>query len=72
MVLIRERGIGFPSSSPTTSLGYTLPMLEMAHSSNVLIHGSTINSAQGDLHIHNRDSESGMQHQVRSEEHSYR
>ena len=32
---------------------------EMAHSSNVMIHGSTFISAQGDLHIHNRDSESG-------------
>ena len=32
----------------------------MAHSSNVFIHGSTFNSAQGDFHIHNRDSESGM------------
>ena len=31
---------------------------EMAHSSNVMIHGSTFISAQGDLHIHNRN-ESG-------------
>jgi hypothetical protein len=35
-------------------------MEEMANSSNVLIHGSIFNSAQGDFHIHNRDSESGM------------
>ena len=33
--------------------------VEMAHSSNLII-GSTFNSAQGDFHIHNRDSESGM------------
>ena len=41
--------------------------VEMAHSSNVIIHGSTFNSAQGDLHIHNKDSklESGM-HDFRS------
>ena len=41
---------------------YTLPVVEMggSHSSNVMIHGSTINSAQRDVHIHNRDSESGM------------
>ena len=47
---------------------YTLPAIGMAHSSNssnVMIHGSTFNSPQGDLHIHNRDSESGM-HNFRS------
>ena len=35
--------------------------MEIAHSSNVMIQasGSTFNSAQGDIHIHNRDSESG-------------
>ena len=40
---------------------YTLPVVEMAHSSSLII-GSTFNSAQGDFHIHNtsRDSESGM------------
>ena len=42
---------------------YTLSVVEMAHSSN-LITGpgslSTFNSAQGALHVHNRDSESGM------------
>jgi len=31
----------------------------MAHASNLII-GSTFNSAQGDFHIHNRDSESGL------------
>jgi hypothetical protein len=31
-------------------------VVEMAHSSNVFIHGSTINSAQGDIHINNKDS----------------
>ena len=38
-----------------------LPVVEMAHSANLII-GSTFNSAQGDFHIHNRDSdtESGM------------
>ena len=47
---------------------YTLPVVEMlAHSSNLTIHGGIFNSnsAQGDLHIHNRDSESGM-HNSRS------
>ena len=43
---------------------YTLPVLKMAHSSNIII-GSTFNSAQGDFHVHNRDSESGM-HDFRS------
>ena len=44
-----------------------LPLVETAHSSNmnVMFHGGTINSAQGDLHIHNKDSESGM-HNFRS------
>jgi hypothetical protein len=34
----------------------------MAHFSNVIINDGSFkfNSAQGDLHIHNRDSESGM------------
>ena len=43
-------------------------LLHVAHSSNssnVMIHGSTSNSPQGDLHILNRDSESGM-HNFRS------
>ena len=31
-------------------------LLEMAHSSNVIIHGSTFNSAQGDIHINKTDS----------------
>ena len=34
--------------------------VEMAHSSNVMIPRATFISAQGDVHIHNRDSESGM------------
>ena len=51
--------------------------LEMAHSnlSNVIIHGGTFNSAQGNLHIHNRYSqaESGT-HDFKSVEieHPYR
>ena len=46
---------------------YTFLVLAMALSSNpnVFIHGSTFNSAQGDFHIHNGDSESGM-HNFRS------
>ena len=36
------------------------PTLEMAHS-NVIIQGGVFSSGQGDVHIHNRDSESGMQ-----------
>ena len=39
---------------------YHSPVLEMALSSNVIINGSTINSVQGDFHIHNKDLESGM------------
>ena len=35
---------------------YTLPVLEMA---NVIIHGGTFNSAQGDFHINNL-KDSGM------------
>ena len=42
--------------------------VEMAQFSNVVIHGGTFNSAQGDLHIHNKDS--GM-HDFRSV-HPYR
>ena len=52
-------GGDIPSLSPTTS-PFTSPVLEMALSSNVIINGSTINSVQGDFHIHNKDSESGM------------
>jgi hypothetical protein len=44
---------------------YTYTMVEMALFSNVMIHGSTFNSAQGDFHIHNMYSESGM-HDFRS------
>jgi hypothetical protein len=42
---------------------YTLPMAEMAHFnfSNVIINGSTFNSAHGGLNINNRDPEFGMQ-----------
>ena len=41
---------------------YRSPVLEMAYSSNsnVFIQGGTFQSAQGDFHIYNRDSESGM------------
>ena len=53
---------------------YTLPLvLEMTHSSNssnVIIHGGTFNSVQGDFHNHNVDSESGV-HDYRTEEHPY-
>ena len=42
-----------------------LPVTEIDHSPNVFIHGSTINSAQRDFHIHNKDSESGK-HNFRS------
>ena len=63
-VLIREGRINVPSFSPTTSLNM-LPVAERDHSSNVFIHGSTINSAQRDFHIHNSDSESGV-HNFRS------
>ena len=41
-----------------------LPVVEMAHVSNVFIHGGTFNSAH-DLHINDRDPESGM-HDFRS------
>ena len=44
---------------------YTLLVLKMAHSSNVYIDKGTFNSAQGDIHVYNRDSESGM-HNFRS------
>ena len=54
------------SFSPTTTTSLaTLPVVEMDHSSNVFIHRSTFNSAQGDFHVHTRDSESGM-HNFRS------
>ena len=51
--------IDLPSSSSSPTSLPTLPAVEMAHSSNVIIHGGTFNSAQGDLHINNKDS--GMQ-----------
>ena len=60
----RGRGINVPSSSPTTHL-----VLEMA---NVFIQGGIFNSAQGDFHFNNRDSESGTQFQAHWEEYSYR
>ena len=42
-------------------LSYTVTTnIEMTHSSNVMIHGGTFISAQGDLHIHNGNLESGM------------
>jgi hypothetical protein len=60
VVLIRERGNDVLSF--THHLTYSLPVIEMAHFSNVIINDGSFkfNSAQGDLHIHNRDSESGM------------
>ena len=70
-VLIIERGINASglSFSSTTSLRitcYTLPVVEMAHSSNVIIHGGTFNSAQGSFHINNdSDKDLGM-HDLRS------
>ena len=57
------RGIDVPSSVThhlTITTRYHSPQ-EMAHSSNssnVFVHG-TLNSVQGDFHIHNNDSESG-------------
>ena len=44
-----------------------LPLVETAHSSNtnVMFHGGTFNSVQGDFHFHHSDSESGM-HNFRS------
>ena len=60
--LIRERGIGVLSFTHHLTC-YMLPVTEMG--SNIFIHRSTINSAQGDFHVHNRDSESGM-HNFRS------
>jgi hypothetical protein len=80
MLLSTERGIDVPSFSLATSLESLatlphFPVVEMAHFSNVIIHGSTINSAQGDLHIINdRDPESGMHNIrfIRSEERPYR
>ena len=56
----RTRGIDVPTRYFTCYTLLTLPVVEMAHSSNAIIHGGTFNSAQGDFHIHNRDSESGM------------
>ena len=53
-----------PSFSPHLTR-YMLPVVEMAHTSNVIIQGGTFNSAQGDFHINNKDSESGM-HNFRS------
>ena len=53
-----------PSQRNRCSIFHThhrsLYTLEMNPSSNVIIHGGTFNSAQGDFHIHNRNSESGM------------
>ena len=48
----------------------TLPVMEMTHSSNVFIQGSTINSAQGDIYINNTDS--GMQDVSFIQKHPYR
>ena len=61
-VLIRERGINVLSFSHHLTC-YTLPVVGMAHSSNVIIQGGIFNSAQADVHINNKDS--GM-HDFRS------
>ena len=57
----------------TISIHYHSLVLEMAQSSNpsnVIVHGSTFNSVQGDFHFHNKDSESGV-HYFRSELEEY-
>ena len=46
-----------PSFSPTDLLATALGM---AYPSNVYIDKGTFNSAQGDFHIHNGDTEFGM------------
>ena len=53
----------------TITTRYHSPVLEMAHSSNVIVYG-TLNAVQGDFHIHNKDSESGV-HDFHSEKHPY-
>jgi hypothetical protein len=68
MILIIAEGINISSCSPTTQSPATLPVLEMAQFSNVIIHG-TINSAQGDLHINNMDSVGMSRFQVHSKGH---
>ena len=39
---------------------YTLPLVQMAHSSNVIINGGIFSSGQGDVHIRNEVLEFGM------------
>ena len=55
--------------SPTIiSTRYHSPVLEMAqysNPSNVIINGGTFNSVQGDFHMNDKESESGM-HNFRS------
>ena len=53
VVLIKGRGINGSIILTHHLTCYTPPVLEMA---NVIIHGATFNSAQGDVHINNRDS----------------
>ena len=62
MIAVLENEKSFSPSPPHL---LQLQVLQMALSSNVIIHGGTFNSAQGDLHINNRNSESGM-HDFRS------
>ena len=51
--IIREGGsIYHLSHTP-----YALPLVEIAHSSNVIINGGIFSSGQGDVHIHNGVSE---------------
>ena len=65
IVLIKERGTLSFSHHLTC---YTLPVVEMAHPSNVLIQGGIFNSAQGDIHINETDL--GM-HDFRSVQKSF-
>ena len=55
------------SHQPPHLLNVYLPVVQMAHFkfSNAIIQGGTFNSAQGGLHVDNRDSKSGM-HDFRS------
>ena len=49
---------------------YTLPVPEMAHFTNTILHGNTFTSVQGDFHINNR--ESGMRDFRSAQKHPYR
>ena len=45
----------FHLSTPNLTC-YTLSAVEMSHSSNAIIHGSTFNSAQDNIHVYKTDS----------------